>query len=225
MAIRMSDFQAVIFDSDGVLVDSEIIHIAVERELLSELGLQYDHTAYLSRFVGLSNTDFYHELSKDFAEQVGGNFPESFGKELQARTWPKIETELKPIEGIEDFIKSLAQPVAVASSAPIEKLQRKLEITGLGPLFAPHIYSVDHVTRGKPAPDLFLYAAEALEIDPHRCLVVEDSAHGIKAARAAGMTPIGFVGGGHVDDGLPSRLKDCGAEIVVTDYAKLLALI
>ena len=223
--MQLSNFKAIIFDCDGVLVNSEVIHMAVERELLSELGLEYDHATYLLRFVGLSNPDYYRHLNEDFAERVGGIFHEDFGDRLEARTWPRIEAELSAIDRIAELLKALDRPVAVASSAPIKKLQRKLEITGLTRLFAPHIYSVDHVSRGKPAPDLFLHAAQALGVDPVNCAVIEDSVHGIRAAQAAGMTPIGFVGGGHADAGLPSRLKDSGAAIVATDHAQLLSLI
>lgn len=216
---------ALIFDSDGVLVDSEVIHIAVEQELLAELGLTYDHETYLSRFVGLSNPDFYAELASDYEARIGGSFPADFGSRLQKRIWPRIEAELRPIDGVARLVEAVGGKVAVGSSAPFERLTRKLDITGLSPLFSPHIYSVDHVPNGKPAPDLFLHAASQIGVQPDRCAVIEDSVNGVKAARAASMTPIGFVGGGHADAGLGERLKANGAAFVVSSHAEIINLL
>ncbi len=220
-----ADCDALIFDSDGVLVDSEVIHMAVEQEMLAELGLYYDHETYLSRFVGLSNPDFYSELASDYATRVGGSFPADFGTRLQERIWPRIEAELCPIDGVAQLVEAVRGKVAVGSSAPFERLIRKLDITGLSPLFEPHIYSVDHVQNGKPAPDLFLYAASQIGVQPDRCAVIEDSVNGIKAARAANMTPIGFVGGGHADAGLGERLEANGAATVVSSHIEIVDLL
>jgi HAD superfamily hydrolase (TIGR01509 family) len=217
--------QAIIFDCDGVLVDSEVIHIGAELELLAHLGLVYEHEAYLTRFVGLSNADFYAELKTDFLGLTGDEFPSDFGTQLNHLVWPRIEAELKAIDGVADLVHSFGGKVAVASSSPYEKLLKKLEITGLRSLFAPHIYSADHVKVGKPAPDLFLHAAAQIEVDPISCLVIEDSIHGVSAAKAAGMIPIGFVGGGHGDSGLEQRLFANGAEVVVPHHSQIQALL
>ncbi|MDP2131059.1 MAG: HAD family hydrolase [Erythrobacter sp.] len=219
------EVEAIIFDCDGVLVDSEVIHIAAELELLAQLGLVYDRETYLTRFVGLSNSDFHAELQSDFVDLIGGDFPSDFGSRLDALVWPRIEAELQPIDGVADLVQTYGGKVAVGSSSPYAKLVRKLEITGLRSLFAPHIYSVDHVRTGKPAPDLFLHSARWLEVDPSRCIVIEDSVHGISAARAAGMTPIGFVGGGHGDPGLEQRLLAHGAAFVVSHHSQIDALL
>ncbi len=219
--MNLAEFDAIIFDNDGVLVDSEIIHIAVEREFLEELGLHYDIEVYLSRFVGLSNADYYAELQADYAEQMGKPFPADFGEELHKRAWPRMESELQAMDGIVALVRAFQGKAAVGSSAPIDRLTRKLEITGLTDLFAPHIYSADHVTCGKPAPDLFLHAAKNLGIQPRDCAVIEDSVHGVVAARKAGMVPIGFVGGGHADDGLKDRLIQSGAEAVYSSHREL----
>jgi HAD superfamily hydrolase (TIGR01509 family) len=216
--------EAIIFDCDGVLVDSEVIHIAAELELLGQLGLIYENEAYLTRFVGLSNVDFYVELRSDYARLTGHDFPSNFGSQLNQIVWPRMEVELKPIDGVADLVHAFGGKVAVASSSPHHKLLKKLEITGLQSLFAPHIYSADHVRAGKPAPDLFLHSAAQLGVDPGRCIVIEDSVNGIIAAIAAGMTPIGFVGGGHCDVGLEQRLLAKGAEIVVTHHNQITAL-
>ena len=129
--MRLSDYDALIFDSDGVLVDSEIIHVAVERKLLAALGLTYTDQTYLSRFVGLSNADFYAQLKSDYASMTDDEFPPDFGERLQRLLWPRIETELQSIEGVTALVQAFKGMVAVGSSAPIDRLERKLTITGL----------------------------------------------------------------------------------------------
>lgn len=223
--MRFSDFEAIIFDNDGVLVDSEVIHVAVERELLSELGLEYSHEAYMVRFVGLSNADYRAEVGLDYARLVGGTFPLDFGTRLYERVWPRIRAELSPMEGVSALVQAFNGKVAVGSSAPSDRLCEKLKLTSLSKHFEPHIYSADHVSRGKPEPDLFLHAAAQLGITPSHCVVVEDSIHGVIAAKAAGMTPIGFAGGGHADQGLSGRLFEAGAVIVVKSHSEIQSLI
>lgn len=221
--VKLSDFDALIFDCDGVLVDSEVIYIAAERALLAEIGLAYSREAYLSRFVGLSNPDYLATLKADFAKALPGKpFPSDYGERLHASVWPQIEAELKPLGGVADVVREFEGRVAVASSSPLDRLRRKLTLTGLIPLFEPYIYSADHVEHGKPAPDLFLHAAEQLLVEPARCAVIEDSVNGIQAASAAGMFAIGFTGGGHADDGLADRLLASGARCVLSSHLELI---
>ena len=217
----VSNIKAIIFDNDGVLVDSELIHIAIERELLAELGLHYDLQTYTSRFVGLSNTDFYSELSNDYDALSLGEFPANFDDRLRARVWPRIEDELKSIRDAEELAARFNGAVAVASSAPLWRLERKLNITNLFNLFAPHIYSSDHVENGKPEPDLFLYAAKRLAISPSNCMVVEDSENGVRAGRAAGMLTVGFIGGSHVDETHRAKLLNAGAQFVASGHDEI----
>ncbi|WP_234027075.1 HAD family phosphatase [Erythrobacter sp. KY5] len=223
--MRLRDFDAIIFDNDGVLVDSEIIHLDVERKLLAQMGLEYDLKDYLTRFVGLSNRDFYAELRADHARIVGGELPSDFGETLQEKIWERVKAELLPISGVPSLIEAFGGKVAVGSSAPYERLIKKLKIAGLFHLLAPHIYSADHVENGKPAPDLFLHAARQIEVSPETCVVIEDSVNGVRAAKAAGMTTIGFTGGGHCDPGLHQRLKASGADAVVSNHAMLKSMI
>ena len=217
----LSHISAIIFDNDGVLVDSEAIHVAVERELLGEMGLHYDHATYMSRFVGLSNKDFHAALARDHEAQLGLPFPQDFRTRLDARVWPRMEVELLALPGIQDLVEHFSGAIAVASSAQVSRLTQKLELTGLRDLFSPHIFSSDHVANGKPAPDLFLHAAAQIKVAPKQCLVVEDSVNGIRAASAAGMLPVGFVGGGHVDEGHRARLEKAGAALIVASHAEL----
>ncbi|EAQ29696.1 hypothetical protein NAP1_02950 [Erythrobacter sp. NAP1] len=223
--MKLREFDAIIFDSDGVLVDSEIIHITVERELLAKMGLEYDLTEYLTRFVGLSNPDFYAELRSDHASRVGGDLPSDFGDKLQEKIWERVQVELLPISGVPSLIEAFGGKVAVGSSAPFDRLTKKLKIAGLFDLLAPHIYSADHVENGKPAPDLFLHAAKQTSTAPAKCVVIEDSVNGVRAAKAAGMTAIGFTGGGHCDAGLEQRLMANGADTVVSSHAMLRSMI
>lgn len=222
--MTLSDIDAIIFDNDGVLVDSEVIHIAAERELLAEIGLVYDYPTYISRFVGLKNSDFHAELARDFEVETGQSFPADFRSRLDARVWPRMEAELKPVPGIDDLLTAFSGPIAVASSAGVSRLHQKLTLTGLFERFAPHIYSSDHVENGKPAPDLFLHAAAKLGAAPTRCMVIEDSVNGVIAGRAADMFTVGFTGGGHSDNVHADRLKQAGAHTCVAGHAELTAI-
>ncbi len=215
--------RAIIFDCDGVLVDSEVIYLEVERTLLAQIGLTYEPVAYKERFIGLTMPDFFAELRADFAERGEGTFPEDFEHQVISQSMARIERELQTIAGVEDVLHAFDGAKAVASSSQIDKLHKKLEITNLHHHFNPHIYSGDEVARGKPAPDLFLHAAEKIGHAPSACIAIEDSANGVRSAVAAGMTVWGFTGGGHADDGLARRLKAAGAHEVFESFAEVSA--
>ena len=166
--------------------------------------------------------DFYAELDRDHWLKFGRAFPAGFDAELVRRVWPRIEAELQPISGASELATRFQGLTAVASSAPSDRLTRKLEITGLKSLFEPRIYSSQAVQKGKPAPDLFLHAAAELTAAPTNCVVIEDSENGVRAGRAAGMTVIGFTGGQHADPKLGDRLESAGAHCVVSSHAELL---
>ena len=215
--------EAIIFDCDGVLVDSEVIAIAVEREHLSGWGLVYDNEEYLSRFVGLHNRDYHAALRQD-AHDRRIDLPDNFPAIIQAAIWTRFEAELSAINGALDLATSFGGPVAVASSSEQDKLHRKLGLTGLAPAFGAHVYSADLVANGKPAPDLFLYAADKLRTPPARCLVIEDSENGVRAGRAAGMTVAGFTGGAHADRGLAARLEAAGAHMIAASFSEIIQI-
>ncbi|MEZ6002009.1 HAD family hydrolase [Hyphomonas sp.] len=218
----MPAFEALIFDCDGVLVDSEVIAIQCEREMLAQWGLEYEFEAFVQRFVGLHNRDFHIALAAD-AKAAGLTLPDDFGTALHANNWKRYETDLTAIEGVMDVVAAFSGKIAVGSSSEAEKLVRKLQLTGLHETFAPHVYSSDLVANGKPAPDLFLLAADRIGARPENCLVIEDSVNGVKAARAAGMTAWGFTGGGHADAGLASRLAHAGAHDVFASHQEISA--
>jgi len=219
----MADMAALIFDCDGVLVDSEHIAMSVERECLAEIGLRYETADYLNRFVGLKDADFYAELERDCQASNGRALPAGFLENLRSRCWARFRTELAAIDGVRAFLDTYNGALAVASSSTMDGLHEKLELTGLHHLFSPHIYSGQQVTCGKPAPDLFLFAASRLDLTPEDCLVIEDSVNGVRAARSAGMEVWGFTGGGHADADLGRRLSDVGAHKVVANYAEFSA--
>jgi HAD superfamily hydrolase (TIGR01509 family) len=210
--------RAVIFDCDGVLIDSEIIAVEVETALLAEHGLHYDVPEFTARFMGMSDKAFYAALAEDSRARLGRELPEDFRSRVDAGKHALNERKLAAVAGIEAAVAHLSLPRAVASSSETHHLDYKLRRTGLWGLFAPHIYSADHVAHAKPAPDLFLYAANELGVAPADCLVIEDSVNGVVAALAANMRVWGFAGGAHMDDGGRTRLTAAGAERIVDDW-------
>lgn len=212
---------AVIFDCDGVLVDSEILAIEVEIASLAEHGLTYPPEVYRHRFLGLNNAAFHQALDLDARERTGRPLPDDFMSRTHDLRWAACQTHLVEIAGCGDAVAALALPKAVASSSGAACLREKLRLTGLLETFDPHIYSADLVARAKPHPDIFLYAAEQLGIEPARCLAIEDSVNGVMSARAAGMTVWGFSGGGHMDAASAARLTEAGADTVMETWAEV----
>ncbi|MEM5583552.1 HAD family hydrolase [Roseibium sp. AS2] len=218
-------FEAILFDCDGVLVDSEKIYVDVEREYLARIGLHYELDTYMQRFQGLGSTDYWAALDRDLQALGKGPLPATFSTELDAATMERINRELSEIGGIKQLLDAHKGPRAVASSSRLHRLIHKLRHTGLFAYFDPHIYSGEQVENGKPAPDLFLFAAARLGVAPARTLVIEDSANGVKAGLAAGMSVWGFVGGGHSHDGHAEQLSAAGAHRVVDSHDNLAALL
>ena len=214
-------FRAVIFDCDGVLVDSEVLALEVELAILREHGLEFDRHDYVTRFMGLSYQAFHLAMDEEAQKRIGRTISDQIREELATRLRQTMIARLTEVPGATAAVASVMLPKAVASSSTKEGLERKLRQVGLWDHFAPHVYSAEHVVHAKPAPDLFLHAAAALEIAPADCLVIEDSVHGVVAARAAGMRVWGFLGGGHAHDGLGARLTDAGAERIVQDWAEV----
>lgn len=214
-------FPAILFDCDGVLVDSEIIYIDVERQHLERIGLNYDLDDYQKRFSGLTSTDFFKFIDADHRSLGKGPLPASFADDLDKASKERLDKELSAIQGIEAVLQAYRGAKAVASSSRLTRLEGKLRQTGLHRFFDPHIYSGEQVASGKPAPDLFLFAAEKLAVTPTDCLVIEDSVNGVLAGRAAGMTVWGFTGGGHAGEALADRLIEAGAEQVIQDHHEL----
>ena len=212
---------AVIFDCDGVLVDSEIIALRVELAALAEIGLHYDRHVFAERFLGQTNAAFHAGLNDDHHARFGRPLPENFGQTLYDRIWAEMSVMTEAVPGVGETVAKITCPKAVASSSNFEHLQHKLRRTGLFEAFNPHIYSGEQVARGKPWPDIYLHAAAKLGVDPGACVAVEDSINGVRAACAAGMTAIGFVGGGHCSPNLAALLKNAGAAEIAINMPAL----
>lgn len=209
---------AVIFDADGVLVDSEILAVEVEIVMLAELGLTYEPAEYRRRFLGLHDHDFRNALDSDCRSTTGRSLPSDFLHRTHERRLAACKARLTEVAGASAAIGVLSKQKAVASSSPTEFLREKLALSGLLELFDPHVYSADMVGRGKPHPDVFLHAAKALCVDPAACVAIEDSVNGVLSARAAGMEVWGFCGGGHMDEDAAGRLTEAGAHRLVADW-------
>jgi HAD superfamily hydrolase (TIGR01509 family) len=200
----------VIFDCDGVLVDSEVLSCQCLSEALSEYGIELTIEQAQQLFLGQSATTV-----TQYCRQRGQPLPETFLPELSSRVRERFTRSLRPIAGIGPLLSNLRTPFCVASSSDLDRVTLSLVVTGLAPHFGDRLYTSQMVQRGKPAPDLFLYAAVQMKTAPVRTLVVEDSVSGVTAAKAAGMTAWGFVGGSHYrsSDGR-SLLYNAGADRV-----------
>ena len=212
---------AVIFDCDGVLIDSEVLSLEIERSLLAEIGLAYELAEYKRRFLGLPFGTYLDAIKADALERTGRALPDGLDIRFGALLNKAFEEKLRAISGAHELVHALDLPKAVASSSKLKSLERKLTMTGLKPAFGTHIYSTELVARGKPAPDLFLLAAERIGAAAPTTLVVEDSANGIRAAKAAGMIAAGFTGGGHCDAGHDEMLISAGADMVFASFAAI----
>ena len=182
----------IIFDCDGVLVDSELLSCRCLSEVLSEFGIALSEQQALELFLGRS-TKAIEQHYRDLGQVV----PDGFLPRFKSRVLSTFAGALQPIPGIRAVVSELNKPFCVASSSDLDRVSLSLDVTGLKPHFDDRLYTAQMVRHGKPAPDLFLYAAEKMRADPARALVIEDSVSGVQAAKAAGMTVWGFVGGSH----------------------------
>src|SRR5690242_16258100 len=193
----------VIFDCDGVLIDSELLSIRADRECLAECGIELSAEEILDRYTGISFAGMMADI-----EARHGPLPADFADRHRRHLWPLFERELRAIPGVAAVLDSLICPTCVASSGRPERLKHALSLVGLYDRFYPHIFSAVEVARGKPAPE--------------RCVVIEDSVPGVMAAVAAGMSVIGFVGASHCRPDEAARLAAHGAARVIDDMTRLL---
>jgi HAD superfamily hydrolase (TIGR01509 family) len=206
-----------IFDCNGVLVDSEAIAATVAAEELTRAGFTASPEIVASVSAGRRPSD----MLADIEATSGRKLPANFATTLTVATLRRLRDELRATPHIEHALTWLRGRKCVASSSPIDRIQISLEITGLLRFFDPYLFSAADVSRGKPAPDLFLHVAARMRVKPADCIVVEDSAAGVSAAHAAGMIPIGFVGGTHSGPHVAPQLTAAGARAVVTDMRAL----
>jgi HAD superfamily hydrolase (TIGR01509 family) len=204
-----------------VLIDSEIIVCRIEAEELARIGYPYDAAEIARRYLGIPGAATYAMMEA----HIGIPVPEDVRQRVRTRIREAIVTELRAVAGVHEAVSAVPHPVCVASSSGLDYLEQALGLVRLWPHFHPHVFSAQQVKRGKPAPDLFLFAAERMGAAPEACLVIEDSAAGVEAGVAAGMRVLGFTGGGHCPPGHDVRLRAAGAHDVFADMRLLSALI
>lgn len=194
MLMPASRYDLIIFDCDGVLIDSEIMSSETLISLLDPLGVSISHDFVQRHFLGRSFAKVAETVLHDF----GVVLPQEFESTYRTSLLEAFETGLVPTDGIVSVLEALTTPFCVATSSSPERARRSLEIVGLAKYFDQCVFTASQVRNGKPAPDLFLFAAEKFRTEPKKCLVIEDSFPGIKAAEAAGMDVWRYVGGSHL---------------------------
>jgi len=198
-------------------VDSEILSAEIEAEELTRLGVPVTTEQAMRLFLGLTQADMERVIELEFGLRV----PADHEAQVTRLLMQAYRDRLQPIDGVHEMIGKLNRPICVASNSPPAKLGLGLSLTNLFEPFYPHIFCSALVSRGKPAPDLFLYAASAFGTEPQSAVVVEDSVAGVTAAKAAGMTAIGFVGGLHHGPPSAEILLAAGADVVVETMAEV----
>jgi HAD superfamily hydrolase (TIGR01509 family) len=188
----MTNPDLIIFDCDGVLVDSELLSCRCLSQVLAGYGIDLGLDQALDLFLGRSLS-----AVREHYEALGRSIPSRFATELRAEIRAEFAASLCPVDGVSTVLEALKIPHCVASSSDVDRVSFSLALTGLAPYFNRRLYTSQMVERGKPAPDLFLHAAESMGADPRRTLVIEDSVSGVAAGKAAGMAVWGFVGGSH----------------------------
>lgn len=187
----IKSIELVIFDCDGVLVDSERIAARVQVALGAEFGWPLTEAEVIDRFIGRSSASIREQIT----ERLGSRTADLWWDRFEESHREEVDNGLSAVEGLPEALDAIALPTCVASSGSHEKMRHTLGRTGLYERFAGRIHSATEVSRGKPAPDLFLYAARRMGVDPAACAVVEDSRPGVQAARSAGMRSFGYAGG------------------------------
>lgn len=210
-------FDLLISDCDGVLVDSEVL---ADRVMLEALGA-YVPRAALEAFLAGSFGQTAHEIVERVQRHFAVSLPPGLFDEIRQRSEALIAAEVQPIEGVREALLAMPLPLAVASNSLRHSVVASVARAGLAERVGGHIFSADMVARPKPAPDVYLLAAQTLGASPARCLVIEDSATGASAALAAGMTVIGFTGAAHIPPGHADTLRQLGVAAVMAHMRQL----
>ncbi|MTI22730.1 HAD family phosphatase [Fulvivirga sp. RKSG066] len=206
----------IIFDCDGVLVDTEITAAQVVIDTLAEYNIPLTKDEYLKKYTGSTFSGTFKKLLSNLSiEQI---------HDIVERCERRVYEELQPIKGMAEVVSSLSLPVAVVSNSYLWQVDKALKVSGISESIANR-YSSEQVENPKPAPDVYLLAAERTGYNPKECLVIEDSKSGVTAASAAGMTVIGFLGGSHIINGHGEALKEKGAKLTASTPQELLLLI
>ena len=207
----------VIFDCNGVLVDSEPIASAVLAQAFTRAGIPLSADTVARRFHGRRLADIFNAVEA----ATGKKLPPAFASVVTVETLRRFRTELRALPHVARALTWIRGPKAVASSSPFDRMRVSLDVAGLLQFFGSRLFSASDVARGKPAPDLFQFAAARMQVNPADCIVVEDSVPGVAAAVAAGMTAIGFVGGSQTPGRLARDLIGAGARTAIADMRAL----
>jgi HAD superfamily hydrolase (TIGR01509 family) len=207
----------LIFDCNGVLVDSEAIAATVASQELARVGFSVSPEIVARFFAGRRPADMLAELEVATQRKL----PANFASVLASATMQKLKQEVRATAHVTHALTWLRGPKCVASSSSLDRIRVSLESTGLLRFFDPYLFSAHDVALGKPAPDLFIHVAKKMRVKPADCIVVEDSPAGVSAAHAAGMVPIGFIGGSHSGPHLGAHLTAAGARAVIADMRAL----
>ena len=213
--------ELLIFDCDGVLIDSEPVASRVLWQSLTRAGIDISYREVHERFTGSSAS----EARRICIEELGADSADTIFAEARSNLYEEFEHSLSAMTGMEEFVATLECAKCVASNSDVERLERSLRLFGLWDAFSPNIFSAEMVARGKPAPDLFYFCAAKLGVEPRSSIVIDDSPHGIAGAVGAGMMAIGFI---DPSDPRPNRkdvLANAGASDVVTGADELAALV
>ncbi|MFZ0852219.1 MAG: HAD-IA family hydrolase [Hyphomicrobiaceae bacterium] len=207
----------IVYDFDGVIAESEVLANSVLAEIVTELGvpttLQDSYRLYMGKR--------FAEVISAVEASMGRALPATFASEYQARTLGRFREELQLVNGVRDYIDAFAHvPRCIASSSSPDRLALCLEVLGLHSEFGGHVFSASAVARGKPHPDIFVHAAQQMAVHPSKCVVLEDSPSGVRAAIAAGMTVIGVLAASHIQPDHRERLSAAGAEHIVQSFVE-----
>jgi HAD superfamily hydrolase (TIGR01509 family) len=213
----------IIFDCDGVLIDSEILSARVDAEILGEIGYEISPEELAHRFAGLTTERIFQLVG----EELGHPVPEKIITRAKRETDRKLKEEVLPIPGVQEMLDALDDPRCICSNSRPERLEISLIKAGLLDRFRPYVFSAQAIGegRGKPAPDVFLHAAKIFETDPADALVIEDSVAGVTGGVAAGMRVIGFTGASHTWPGHGETLMEAGALTVIKRLTELPATV
>lgn len=210
-------FDHLIFDCDGVIVDSEIVATRISLRMLKPYGYDADELTHATRYAGYQE----HEILQRLRTEEGLDLPPDFGPKLVQEVHNRMFDELHPIAGMPELIRSLDRPLAVASNSGVAHVRRSLALAGVTEIVADRVFSAEHVAQPKPHPDLYLHALGSLKIAAERTVVVEDSIAGVTSAKAAGLYVIGFLGASHISDTHGKQLQDVGVDALAQNAGEL----
>jgi HAD superfamily hydrolase (TIGR01509 family) len=210
--------ELIVFDFDGVLVDSEVISNEVVAAMLTEIGYPVSVADCHRRFTGLK----LETIRAQIEAELGRPLSPRLEALVREETYRRLGSELEMVRGADALLRGLQGPRCIASNSSPRWIELGLRATGLEPFFRPEVrFSAAHVAQGKPAPDVFIHAAASMRVDPTACVVIEDSIHGVRGALTAGMRVLGFTGASHIAEGHAAILREAGVTAVFDDLTQL----